>query len=335
MSLKSNQFQRPRKWGEERHAGFEFEFSGIGLDECAAILTGLFGGSVDWKHSYLAEIGGTRVGTIKLCLDYELLQKAADAVENEYSDKLAPMVESTLKKATDAAGSLVQGVVPVEVSTAPLLFEDFPRLEEMREALKKAKAKGTKERLLNAFGMHINPETPDCEAETLLYFLKAFILLYPWLKKELKTDLTRRFLSFIDAYPTRYQKIVTANDYNPSLEQLMNDYLVHNPTRNRPLDMLPLFAHIDEGIVANLSEKEQQLIKPRPTFHYRLPNCNIDLEEWRVAHEWNGWFLVEELAADPEKTDRLCTMYQTYLESPMSVVRNKWPSIIGEELKLS
>ncbi|OBX33760.1 putative amidoligase enzyme [Halomonas elongata] len=34
-------------------------------------------------------------------------------------------------------------------------------------------------------------------------------------------------------------------DYQPDLRTLIDDYLEYNPTRNRELDLLPLFAYLD------------------------------------------------------------------------------------------
>ena len=68
-------------------------------------------------------------------------------------------------------------------------------------------------------------------------------------------------------------------------------------TRDRELDLLPLFAHlVPDQVYATVSET---LVKPRPTFHYRLPNSRVDDAAWGgVIEEWNRWVAVERLAAD-------------------------------------
>ena len=43
---------------------------------------------------------------------------------------------------------------------------------------------------------------------------------------------------------------------------------------------------------------EKDLIKPRPAFHYRLPNCLVDEPEWNLAVPWNDWVAIERLARD-------------------------------------
>jgi hypothetical protein len=77
----------------------------------------------------------------------------------------------------------------------------------------------------------------------------------------------------------------------------MRDYLERNPTRNRPLDWLPLFAHLNKDLVFEYPV-EKDLIKPRPTLHYRLPSSLIDDPSWSIATEWNKWVIIDDLAAN-------------------------------------
>jgi len=45
---------------------------------------------------------------------------------------------------------------------------------------------------------------------------------------------------------------------------------------------------------------ERELIKPRPTWHYRLPNCLIDDPDWSLRDPWHEWVRIETLAADQD-----------------------------------
>ena len=81
-----------------------------------------------------------------------------------------------------------------------------------------------------------------------------------------------------------------------ALGSLVDDYLEHNPTRNRALDFLPLFTELDEPRVRAVVEDE--LVKARPALHYRLPNSEIDDPEWGIHLPWSRWLQVEHLAAD-------------------------------------
>jgi len=67
--------------------------------------------------------------------------------------------------------------------------------------------------------------------------------------------------------------------------------------------MLPAFMHFDEQRVKE--KVADVLVRPRPTFHYRLPNCDLDNPEWSVIDEWNLWVKVEELAEDPARLEAM------------------------------
>jgi hypothetical protein len=62
---------------------------------------------------------------------------------------------------------------------------------------------------------------------------------------------------------------------------------------------LPLFLHLDEERVRAVTDVP--LIKARPPFHYRLPDCEIHLPGWGLHVAWNDWLEVEALAADRER----------------------------------
>jgi len=98
------------------------------------------------------------------------------------------------------------------------------------------------------------------------------------------------------------------------MRQLIDDYLDYNPTRNRALDLLPLFAWIDVDRVMGLMEGEK--VTARPTYHYRLPNSRVDEVEWKTVEAWNSWVLVERLANDIKALEELRDQYFKYFDSP-------------------
>lgn len=197
-------------------------------------------------------------------------------------------------------------------------------MEELRKELLKAGAKDTKENLYNAFWLHINPETASLEADYIVRHIQSFLLLSPWLKKQHGIDITRKVTSFIDPFPKAYLELVLNDNYAPDTEQLILDYHEHNPTRNRALDMLPLFAHINESLVRELYGKEEKINK-RPTFHYRLPNSEIANKEWSFNTEWKRWLNVENLAHDDKNRRQLIDRWQTHYE--------RWFSFESEWIK--
>ena len=70
------------------------------------------------------------------------------------------------------------------------------------------------------------------------------MVLYDWLVDVSDIDVSRKLSAFIDPFPIEYRALVTSPDYAPDLDRLIGDYLDANPTRNRALDMLPMFAHL-------------------------------------------------------------------------------------------
>ena len=158
-------------------------------------------------------------------------------------------------------------------------------MDELRNELRACGAVGTHAHFFTAYGLQFNPEMPDLRPETILGYLRAFLLKYDSLLATEDIPLVRRMLPFIDPFPLAYVDQVLDPTYKPSLNGLMRDYLEMNPTRNRALDFLPLFAHINKDIVFEYPV-EKELIKPRPTLHYRLPSSLIDDPSWSLASEW-------------------------------------------------
>ena len=115
---------------------------------------------------------------------------------------------------------------------------------------------------------------------------------------------------------------------SPTLDSLLEDYLEHNPTRNRALDMLPIFAQVDERRVQQVVQDNR--VNPRPAFHYRLPNCHIERPEWSLLDDWRAWLNVERLANRPADITRLS---ETFLaaERPLIGINHKqWAETIDQ-----
>ncbi|MEQ8516829.1 MAG: amidoligase family protein, partial [Chromatocurvus sp.] len=134
-----------------------------------------------------------------------------------------------------------------------------------------------------------------------------------------------------DLYPEAYLRELFSQPEPPAREQLIADYLAHNPTRNRALDMLPLFSELDEAAVQ--ASVPDDRIKARPTFHYRLPNCQIDREEWSLADSWNIWWAVDELAQRHDDLDTLAARYLDQHRAILGVKRNSWVDFMDQWLR--
>jgi hypothetical protein len=261
----------------------------------------VFGGEHVAETTFVHRVRGTRFGTFQVEIDTTVLK------DKTYEKPLRAMGVEPGKFSTrwleEALLTTFATVVPTEIVTPPMPITELAPLDELRRLLHRFGARGTRVSVLYAFGMHINPEIPSSDPGELRDVLRAFILLYPWLKRTTEVDITRRISPYINPFPAAYERLVLAPDYPADANRLIDDYVAHNPTRNRPLDMLPVLAHLDARRVMD-RVRDPHLVKGRPALHYRLPNCMVDEADWSLAREWNAWVEVERLAADKEQLRR-------------------------------
>ena len=284
--------------GEPRRVGVEVECGGMTLDDIVGKIHECLGGEIEAGSDYAATLRGTRLGDVKVEFDASLFTdlKVRGLLKDwplEAEAVRQGRVAGNLEKLMATAAARL---VPFEVVFSPLEIARLPELEEVREALREH-AEGTGAALTNAFGLHFNPELPDYGVETILNYLRAFLCLYEELVDAHHVDTARRISPFIAAFPKPYILRVLDPDYTPDIGEFIDDYLDANPTRNRPLDLLPLLAWIDESKVRSRLPEEK--IRRRPTLHYRLPDCRMDQPDWSITAEWNRWARVESLAASP------------------------------------
>ncbi len=303
-----------------RMVGFELEFSGLSLDQTVDIIQSSLGGKPGNGTTVEQVIHVDSVGDFNVELDWNYLkQKAA---ENEQNEESAEWLEYLSK-----AASLL---VPVEVVCPPIPITNLNVLDPMVSALRKSGAEGTEKSLLAAYGVHINPEIPRLDAETLFSYLRAFVILQWWLVEAHEINTTRMISPYIDLSPENYIKLLLSRS-NPRFDTICADYLEYNATRNRALDMLPLLAEIDEERICRVVDDPK--IKARPTFHYRLPNCNIEHEDWTLAKSWNNWWIIEQLAYCPDELNKLSAAFLDADQPILGVNRNKWVGLIDQWVK--
>lgn len=239
------------------------------------------GGTVTEQHEALQIVEVEGLDKFRIELDWEYLKQEAEQASGANHVALL----------RDAASL----VVPVEVVCPPVPISELAILDPLVSSLREAGARGTDDSLLAAYGVHINASLPGLDADTIHRHVKAFALLQWWLVQAHAVNFSRRITPYVDLYPEAYLRVVIEAQ-QPDLDSLFDDYLEHNATRNRALDLLPLLAHIDAARVKRVVDDDR--IKARPTFHYRLPNCDIDAADWTLAHSWNIWCHVEQLAAN-------------------------------------
>jgi hypothetical protein len=303
--------------GNGRRIGVELEMIGLSVDEASRIVARHIDGKPRETSRYEYSIEGDDAGDWKVEFDFEYLKQKGR--EDDNGDAPLALLDEAAEQALRTGA---EAIVPVEVVSPPLPLLRLADVQSLIARLRSAGAKGTGAGFSYAFGMQFNPELPALDAGTILAYLKAFLCLYDWLKDRSAPDLTRRLTRFMAPFPGGYIRKVVDPAYWPERARLIDDYLIDNPTRNRALDMLPLFLHLDEKRVRNSVDDAR--VKPRPTLHYRLPNSEIDREDWGIHLAWGDWLEVEALAADRNRLDDLCAAYAQWLDQPLEHMLGDW-----------
>lgn len=298
--------------GDVRRVGLEVEYGGIGVKETVPLLERLFGARVLEEDPTEAQVWIDPWGVFRVEIDSTLLkdQRILQFFGLE-DDSLGAQRSTFVETLEETIVRVAGGVVPHELITPPIPWNELHRLDPLWSALPEAGARGTHESILYAFGLHLNIEVPDLRVETLLAFLRSYLLLEEWIREQAQIDWTRRaVVPYIDPFPESYRRKVLNPAYTPSIAEFIEDYIAENSTRNRSLDLLPIIATINPEAIRGRVEHEY-LVKARPAFHYRLPNCELGRVGWSPSTEWNRWVHVEELAALAPR--RLREMSQRFL----------------------
>ena len=312
--------------GDLRRVGIEIEFGGLRLHDAISLVVSVFGGTAEEQRYNAWRVLGSEIGDVIVEIDADILQGTAKELEaTEPKDRLSGILSDVENKAYRVAGELSSSLVPLEIVTPPLLIKDIAKLHKLIDGLRNAGAEGTTASALNGFGLHLNPEAVALDTPYLTKMLRAFFLLEDILWDDASVNVTRALMPFISKFPKHYKRTVIDTGYDPSIDTLIDDYLAANPTRNRDLDMLPMFAHIDSNKVA--AAVDNTLVKSRPTFHYRLPDCRLDDPDWSIDLEWQRWICVEVLANSNDLMTQLCHAYK---EEDQKLSMKHWPARVQE-----
>jgi hypothetical protein len=299
--------------GEIRTIGFEVEFGAIDASAAAEVVASLYGGTVSAESEFRIRVENTRLGDFKIKLDTRL-------VRLERGDGPFKKLETEL---SNLAGLAASTVIPHEIVTPPLPVDRLEELSSLIPELRRRGASGTEASLFYAFALHINAEAPSLESRSIVAIVKAFVVLGSWLWDSIDPDMTRRLLGFAESFGNDYAARLANPDYWPSRAEMIDDYLTANPSRNRDLDLLPLFAYLDEErVCAKLPDEK---INPRPTFHYRLPDARVSDPRWSIAAEWNRWVAVERLAADRARLLEACGAFLRHGSN-----RKEWAQLVPQ-----
>lgn len=303
--------------GRPRRVGVELEFAGLAPSKILDVITAQLGGEVHCETRFEYKITGGAAGDLVLELDAAYMKDLGRAAEQDEG-------RGELERLTDdALAGAAQVVVPWEIVTDPIVMDRLMELEPLITALRRAGARGTRHSPWYAFGLQLNPEMPALDAATILAYMRSYTCLYDWLVDREQLDPSRKwFTPYIDTFDAAYIDLILDPDYAPDIDRLIDDYLRDNPTRNKSLDMLPLFAHIDPQRVH--AAVDDPRIKPRPALHYRLPNCDIDREDWNLSEPWGYWLEVEYLVDDRERLRRACRAFRRELSRGPRLFKSRW-----------
>lgn len=302
--------------GQPRRVGFELEFAGVELESAAVCVSESVKGTLEKQSEAVYLVSSETLGEFRIELDWSYVKDTAE--DRALQRGVSAQDDPVMKWVTRLAGK----IVPVEVVCPPIDIDQLAALDEMVIRLRDAGALGTEQSLLYAFGLHLNPELPDMTAAVISRYLQSFVLAEEWLVSQHRVDFSRRVTPYIDIYPVPYGLLVMHYDDDVDLDQLVSDYLIHNPTRNRALDMLPLFLEVRPDLV--IATLEDPRINARPTFHYRLPNCEIEQPQWSLSHSWNLWCVVEHLATEDDIRNDLIGRWREQQADLLNFKDNPW-----------
>jgi hypothetical protein len=288
--------------GEPRRVGVEIEISGPGYLELVSLTAKILNGTARNVGRYVSKVD-TSLGEFAVELDSDPIKDL-----NLQEERVPESLRELGGHAMDVIDYAAERLVPLEIISPPVPFDQLETIEALSDQLREAGAVGSREAIVYAFGLQLNPELPDLEADTLRRYLQTFAALYDWLKSRHQLDFSRKLTTYIEPWSGRYVDHLVAADYSPDMEGLMRDYLEENPTRNRALDLLPLFAHIDPDLLAEYVDDPR--IKSRPTLHYRLPDCDIDNPRWHFSTVWNDWVILEQIVAHPNHQRELNDLFR-------------------------
>jgi len=296
--------------GDPRLVGVEIELGGLPEAEVARLCAEAVGGTIKQVDSHIWHVEDSRIGRLEVYLDI-FLRKAQKS------------------KLRDLALDLGREVVPVEIVSEPLDLEGLAQLDALREVLRDAGALGSGAGWFFGFGLHLNIEIASEGDADIVRSLLAYALIEDWLRTDDPIDESRRLLPFTDPYPTDFVRALIEAGPGATREHVTGLYLEHTPSRNRGLDMLPVFAQFEpDRIAAAISDKTSA----RPTFHFRLPDCRIDEAGWSIADEWRRWLTVERVAADAALLDRLARAWEDD-HGLLTISRQSWAARAGRILQ--
>ncbi len=315
--------------GKPRRFGLEIEYAGVPLARSAQIVADATGGKIQSDHKTHYTIACENLGDFIVELDVELAQKiSAKAKSQKDLDPKSISIESI---ADQILPEILETVAPTEIVSPPLSEDNLHLMQDIVEALHKEGAAGTEESLFYAFGYHINAEMRSVKAKDILDSLRAFVVLYDWVAVQLDMDVTRKISGYAAPYSEDYNLFILDPSYVPDLAQLIDDYILYNPSRNYALDLLPLFSYLDEDRVKK--HINNSLIKKRPAWHFRMPNSSVGQDNWSIYDAINTWQQIEKLSDNEKTLKEMAAHYKMRKPELISGIDHEWVAYLDTHIK--
>jgi len=172
--------------GRLRTVGVEMEFSGPSAFETAQALAHHLGGEVVEEDPHFFRVRRTSIGDLAIELDSRMM----------HPEKKDTLLGGVVPRIAAWIGSAASVLIPCELVTGPIPLDRLHEVDGVIAILRDIGARGTQDAAFFAFGLHFNPETPAKDVDTIAAFLKAFVLLDAWLRRQAAPDPTREMLGF-------------------------------------------------------------------------------------------------------------------------------------------
>ncbi|WP_158970414.1 amidoligase family protein [Chachezhania sediminis] len=277
-----------------RRVGIEIEFGGLSPEEAARCAAAAVHGSAAPLGPAEWHVPNSDCGALDIYLDTKFRPQSAGFL-------------------ADAVISLGRSVIPVEVVTEPRPQADLPVMESMLSALTARGAKGSGDGLAWSFGLHLNVELADPKSGAdLPPVALAFALLEPWLRARDPMDFSRRILPFASTFPDGFVDEMAHAGPEMDMDTFVGIVGRHIASRNHGLDLLPAIAAVRPDEFQHYYPGNTT-VKPRPAFHYRMPDSRLGTPGWSLAYEWRRWVLIERVARAPHLLATLCEVWEDYM----------------------
>lgn len=320
-------FETQNYEGMPRRYGLEIEYAGVTLPVSAKIVSNAISGTVHQDHKTHYTVTSDLFGDFAVELDVELAQKISAKAKAQHD--VNPDQISLEGLADMVLPDILQAIAPTEIVSSPLTAGQLHVVQDIVNALRDAGALGTRSSIFYAFGYHVNPEIKSRTTADIRNTLCSFIILYDWIATQLDMDLTRRISGYAAPYPKDYANHILNPAYDPDESTLIDDYMRFNPTRNFALDALPLFKFLDPDRVQ--AANPDSLIKARPTWHFRMPNCSISDLGWSIYPAIELWCAVERLSENPSALQKLMQEYSRRTPDIVSGIDIEWAAYTEKE----